>query len=68
MNYNLFELAEKQILREGKNPSDLLILDYAVKIRQWLDKHNQNIANKIMQGQKVYYYGNTIKTYKRIGL
>jgi len=54
---NLFELAELQILKEGKEPTEALILSRAVVIRRWLDKH-RGIADKILAGRKVYQYGN----------
>jgi hypothetical protein len=58
-------LAELQILKEGKEPNRTLIVDYAIKIRRWLDKHGQATARKILQGNTVYYYQNQIKTYAR---
>jgi len=64
---NLFELAELQLIREGKNNfTDKELLSRAVTIRKWLDLHRQKTAEAIMQGQEVYQYGNTIKTYARI--
>jgi hypothetical protein len=57
MSKNFFELAELQIHREGKEPSQALIVDYAIKIRKWFDKH-RGIGDKIMAGGKVYQYGN----------
>ncbi len=58
---NLFELAELQLLREGKNNfTELDLLDRAVKIRKWLDKHREITANKILAGGKVYHYGNRV--------
>jgi hypothetical protein len=54
---NLLELAELQILKEGKEPTEALILSRAVTIRRWLDKH-RGIADKILAGRKVYQYGN----------
>jgi hypothetical protein len=57
---NLFNLAEVEILREGKEPSEVLIIEYAVKIRHWLDIH-KTIAKKILTGHKVYKYGNRFK-------
>jgi len=62
---NIFKLAGMQLIKEGKNPkidlSDLL--DRAIEIRKWLDKHRLNTAKKIMQGEKIYKYHNKIKTY-----
>ena len=43
---NLFELAEKRLIRE-KRPYTLLdIIDYAIKIRKWLDV-NENKIKKL---------------------
>jgi hypothetical protein len=53
----------KNIAREK---SEVLILAYAIKIRKWLDIHRQKTADKIMQGNKVYHYGNQIKTYIKV--
>jgi hypothetical protein len=61
---NLFTLAEIELKREGKEPTEALIIDYACKIRKWFDKHGKK-AEAILQGQKVYQYGNVIKTYER---
>jgi hypothetical protein len=52
---NLFELAERQILREGREPTEALILRYAVKIRRWLDKRKPITLNKILAGNRVRY-------------
>ena len=63
---NLFELAGLQLAREGKDPNNLReLLNRAVVIRKWLDKHRQVTADKIMQGAEVYHYKNQIKTYAR---
>lgn len=41
---NIFQLAELQLLREGKNPSkdSNSLLDRAIKIRKYLDMQNRN--------------------------
>jgi len=57
MRGNLFELAELQLIRENKRPSSKLILNYAIKIRQWLDKH-RGISDKILAGASYYQYDN----------
>lgn len=57
MGVNLFELAEVQLLREGQEPSRALILDRAITIRKWFDKH-RGVANRILAGGRVYQYGN----------
>jgi len=62
---NLFKLAERQIIRESKEPSEILVLDYAIIIRKWLDKHSQVVADRILAGDKVYNYSGKIKTYCR---
>ncbi len=54
---NIFKLAELQLRREGREPAGDLLVDYAIKIRRWLDKH-KGIADKIMAGGKVYQYKN----------
>jgi len=50
---NLFELAEKQLIKEkkeGKIPcyTKLDVIEYTILIRKWLD-HNPNRINKIMK-------------------
>jgi hypothetical protein len=65
MKLNLFELAEVELKRENKEPTKKLILDRAIVIRRWLDKHRQATAIKIMAGAEIYHYGNQIKTYYR---
>jgi len=61
---NIFTLAELQIKNEGREPTNLLLLDRAIIIRKWLDKH-RGIADKILAGDKFYQYKNTFKTYCR---
>jgi hypothetical protein len=62
---SIFDLAEVQLRKEGKDVKDnmLELLDRAVAIRRWLDKHGTKTAIQIMQGAKIYRYGNKIKTY-----
>jgi hypothetical protein len=62
---NIFNLAAQQLVNEGKNPKEdmLTLLDRAVAIRKWIDKHGTKTAIKIMQGAKIYRYGNKIQTY-----
>ena len=57
---NLFNLAELQVHLEDKEPTEALILAYAIKIRRWLDKHRVGTARRILEGGKVYHYGNRI--------
>jgi hypothetical protein len=56
---NLFELAELQLLKEGKEISEAGILAYAIKIRKWLDKH-KGIGEAILSGREFYQYGNRV--------
>jgi hypothetical protein len=65
MKLNLFELAEIELQRENKEPTKKLILERAIFIRKWLDKHREPTAIRIMTGAEVYHYGNKIKTYYR---
>jgi len=41
---NIFQLAELELIREGKNPAknSYALLDKAVKIRKWLDLSDRN--------------------------
>jgi len=59
---NIFELAELELIREGKNPADNLgkLLDRAITIRKFLNKHRQITVNKILAGGVIYNYGNRI--------
>ncbi len=62
---NLLRLAVKQLFIEGiKEPTDRQIISRVLDIIFWLKKHNKHIQ-AIMQGAKVYQYGNIIKTYAR---
>ena len=65
-NLNLFNLAEIQLSREGKEITKINILNYAIKIRQWLNKHPQGIVKRILEGDTVYNCGNIVKTYARV--
>lgn len=56
---NLFELAELQLLKEGKVISEAGVLAYAIKIRKWLDRHRK-IGKAILSGREFYQYGNRI--------
>jgi len=56
---NLFKLAEVQILKEGKEPTEARILSYAVKIRKWLDRH-KGVGEAILTGREFYQYGNRV--------
>lgn len=66
LKVNIFELAERQILREGKDINNkFLLVKYAIKIRKWIDKHSQGVAERIFRGDKVYQYEGKVKTYCR---
>jgi hypothetical protein len=58
---NILSLAELQLHREGKEITPGIVLDYAIKIRKWQDKH-RGMAEQILAGAKVYNYKN-IKKY-----
>jgi len=62
---DIFNLAAIQLQHEGKdaNKNMLALLDRAIEIRRWMDKHTTKTAVAIMQGAKIYRYGNKIKTY-----
>jgi hypothetical protein len=60
---DIFGLASLELVREGKDPNNLSeLLDKAIKIRRWLNKHQKN-AEAIMQGANLYKYDNKIKNY-----
>jgi hypothetical protein len=64
---NLFNLAGIELQREGKDPNNMkAVINKAVKIRRWLNKHGITTARRIMQGATVYNYSNQIKTYARV--
>lgn len=45
MRLNLFKLAEIELQRENKKNYTLAdILDKAIKIRKWIDRHSKDIA------------------------
>lgn len=56
---NLFNLAELQLRREGKEVTELAVIDYAVKIRKWLDR-NPKSSGDILSGLEVRQYGKRI--------
>jgi len=53
---NLFELAEKQLQKERKHYTVTDVIDYAIKIRKWLDKHSGSVygLTKALDGHKAY--------------
>jgi hypothetical protein len=57
---NLLKLAELELIRENKKVSDKNLVEYMVKIREWLDIHREITAQKILAGGKVNKYGNRI--------
>ena len=58
---NLLQLAELQLNKEGRGEGDdnfkIDLLDRALAIRKWIDKHKA-ITEKILIRRKVYQYGN----------
>jgi len=46
---NLFELAEKELIRENKKYTLNNVIDYAILIRKWLDRYGKkgNILKQI---------------------
>lgn len=61
---NLFKLATMQLYREKQDYTDMrLIIDRAIALRRWIDKHGTKAASRIMNGAKVYQYGNITKLY-----
>jgi len=63
LGMSIFELAELYLIKNKKKYTLSDIVNTAGKIRKWLDKHGENTANKILQGGKVYRYGNKIKVF-----
>lgn len=59
MNKNLFELAELQLIKEGKEVRPRNVLEYAIKIRKWLDRH-KGVGEAILSGREIYQYGNRV--------
>jgi hypothetical protein len=53
---NLFTLAERQLQKEGENYTISDVIDYAVKIRKWLDKHVGEVygVTKAIEGKEAY--------------
>ena len=52
---NLLELAVLELKREGLDiSSNVLLLERAIAIRKFIDKRGVAMAERIMQGQKVY--------------
>ena len=48
---NIFELAGRELLRENKDPNNMLmLLDRAEKIRKWLDRKHK-IGKDILTGR-----------------
>ena len=59
MQKSLFELAEMQLIKEGKKIDRAGILAYGVKIRKWLDRH-RGIGKAILSGRDFYQYGTRV--------
>jgi hypothetical protein len=63
---DIFGLASLELVREGKDPNNLSeLLDKAIKIRRWLNKHQKN-AEAIMRGDTIYNYDNVLKVYLKV--
>ena len=43
---NLFHLAEKQLIEEDKDYTMIDIINYAIKIRKWLDQDELRFSKK----------------------
>jgi len=51
---NLFNLAELELRRENREPSQTLIIDRAITIRKWLDIQTRNkkvLENRYKKGR-----------------
>ena len=59
---NLFELAEKELQREGKIYTISDIIDYAVKMRKWLDE-KKNI-NKFLKEERRLRHNEADRRYR----
>jgi len=59
---NLFELAERELQREGKVYTISDIIDYAVKIRKWLDE-KKNI-NKFLKEERRLRHNEADRRYR----
>lgn len=59
---NLFELAERELQREGKVYTISDIIDYAVKMRKWLDE-KKNI-NKFLKEERRLRHNQASKRYR----
>jgi hypothetical protein len=62
MKVNIFELARLQLAREKKDLTTKNLLEKAIYIRKWFDKHEKHV-DAIMRGAVIYQYGNVLKTY-----
>jgi hypothetical protein len=59
---NLFELAEKELQREGKDYTLSDVIDYAIKIRKWLDKKGN--LNKFLKEERRLRHNEANRLYK----
>mgnify|MGYP001443568786 CR=1 FL=1 len=51
---NLFELAERRLIEKGKPYTGMNVLDDAIKIRKWLDKHQNTVSLRAINKQAWY--------------
>jgi hypothetical protein len=57
---NMFELAEKELINEGKDYTLLDIIDYAIKIRKWVSRNGK----KLKKEEKRIKHNEANKRYK----
>lgn len=62
---SLFELAEKELIREKKQYTPIDIINYAVKIRKWLDKYGKK-GNILKQINKQEWKREANRKYKNL--
>jgi len=61
---NLFVLAELELKRERKSYTANDVIDYAIKIRKFMDIHRLTDDKIGQENIKFYHYGNKIKIYE----
>lgn len=65
MKANIFDLARLQLEREKKEYNQKDLLEKAIYIRKWFDKHGKH-ADAIMRGAVIYQYSGIVKTYEKV--
>jgi hypothetical protein len=64
---NILDLAVLELRIEGKDEENVVeILNYAQRIRKWIDRHGEAVTKRIMQGHTIYKKGNKIRTYAKV--